>query len=103
MRESVFEQQSAEQGAVSVDSPTQSLPPKKGAEQARARIFLPHGQAGSQWDHCPHDCHSPDLKYVEMWFPVKFNFNIVGKYLQCQQWESMWQKFLNQLLIQEPN
>ena len=48
MRESVFEQQSAEQGAVSVDSPTQSLPPKMGAEQARARIFLAHGQDGSQ-------------------------------------------------------
>ena len=60
MRDTVLEQHPAsEHGAVSVGSPMQSLPPNKGAVQARARIFLPQEQEGSQWDHCPHACHSP--------------------------------------------
>ena len=58
MRDTVLEQQPEEHGAVSVESPTQSLPPNKGAVQARARIFLAHEQEGSQWDHSPHSCHS---------------------------------------------
>ena len=59
MRDTVLEQQPEEHGAVSVESPTQSLPPNKGAVQARARDFL--AQGGSQDDHCPHSCHSPSI------------------------------------------
>ena len=50
-----------EHGVVSVGSPMQSLPPNKGAVQARARDFLAHEQEGSQWDHSPHSCHSPSI------------------------------------------
>ena len=49
MRDTSLEQQPEEHGAVSVGSPTQSLPPNKGAVQARARDFL--AQGGSQGDH----------------------------------------------------
>ena len=46
--EPVAAEPASEHGAVSVGSPTQSLPPNKGVMQARARDFLPHEQEGSQ-------------------------------------------------------
>ena len=61
MRDTEFAQQPPEHGAVSVLLPTQSLPPNKGAVQARALDFLAHEQEGSQWDHSPHSCHSPSI------------------------------------------
>ena len=61
MRDTVLEQQPEEHDSISVESPTQSLPPKRGAAHDRARNFLPHAQEGSQWDHWPHSNHSPSI------------------------------------------
>ena len=59
MRDTVPEQQPvSEHGAVSVWSPTQALPPNKGAVQTRTRNFVAHEQEGLQSDHLPHSCHA---------------------------------------------